>query len=116
MSAGKGDSPRNCFSDTFRDNHDHIFRRPKERDQKELVAFIDSLPTPDTDKHLYKDWVIDRAPSRQVQDTRNKAQAFGSNWDRIFSKEKASKAGTNTPLIAAEKQKGLPNENLRKHR
>lgn len=57
MSNGKGDSPRNCFTQTFRDN-----------------------------------------------------------WDRIFSKEKASKVGTNTPLIAAEKQKGLPNENLRKHR
>ena len=115
MSNGKGDSPRNCFSDTFRDNHDHIFRRPKERAQKELVAFIDSLPTPDTDKHLYKDWVIDRAPSRQVQDTRNKAQAFGSNWDRIFRKEKASKVGTNTPLIAAEKQKkGTSNDDIRK--
>lgn len=57
MSNGKGDSPRNCFTQTFRDN-----------------------------------------------------------WDRIFAKEKASKVGTNTTLIAAEKQKGLPNENLRKHR
>lgn len=116
MSAGKGDSPRNCFSDTFRDNHDRIFRKPKERDQKELVAVLDSFPTPDTDKHLYKDWVIDRAPSRHVQDNRNRAQAFGSNWDRIFGKEKASKVGTNTPEIGAEKQRKTSDENLRKHR
>lgn len=56
MSAGKGDSPRNCFTQAFRDN-----------------------------------------------------------WDRIFSKEKASKVGTNTPLIAAEKQKkGTSNDDIRK--
>jgi hypothetical protein len=24
---GKGDSPRNCFSEQFRSNFDHIFRR-----------------------------------------------------------------------------------------
>ena len=47
MSAGKGDSPRNCFTQTFRDN-----------------------------------------------------------WDRIFSKEKASKVGKHTPEIGAEKKKG----------
>jgi mRNA deadenylase 3'-5' endonuclease subunit Ccr4 len=57
MSNGKGDSPRNCFTQTFRDN-----------------------------------------------------------WDRIFGKEKASSPAKNNPEIAAEKQKGLPNENLRKHR
>ena len=27
MSAGKGDSPRNCFSETYRDNYDEIFRK-----------------------------------------------------------------------------------------
>jgi hypothetical protein len=56
MSNGKGDSPRNCFTQTFRDN-----------------------------------------------------------WDRIFLKEKASKVGTNTPLIGAEKQKkGTSNDDIRK--
>lgn len=29
--AGKGDSPRNCFSDAYRDNYDAIFRKPKEK-------------------------------------------------------------------------------------
>jgi hypothetical protein len=27
MSAGKGDSPRNCFSETYRENYDNIFRK-----------------------------------------------------------------------------------------
>ena len=57
MSNGKGDSPRNCFTQNFRDN-----------------------------------------------------------WDRIFAKEKASKVGTNTPQIGAEKQKkGTSNDDIRKN-
>ena len=31
MSAGKGDRPRNCFSNQFRDNYDAIFRAKKNR-------------------------------------------------------------------------------------
>jgi hypothetical protein len=27
MSNGKGDSPRNCFSETYRENYDNIFRK-----------------------------------------------------------------------------------------
>ena len=27
---GKGDAPRNCFSDAYRDNYDAIFRKPKQ--------------------------------------------------------------------------------------
>lgn len=30
MSAGKGDSPRNCFSQQYRDNFDHIFMKKKD--------------------------------------------------------------------------------------
>ena len=26
--AGKGDAPRNCFSETYRKNYDTIFRKP----------------------------------------------------------------------------------------
>jgi len=44
------------------------------------------------------------------------SQAFRDNWDRIFGKEKASTPAKNTPVMGAEKQKGLPNENIRKHR
>jgi hypothetical protein len=56
MSNGKGDSPRNCFTQTFRDN-----------------------------------------------------------WDRIFSKEKASTPAKNIPQIGAEKQKkGTSNDDIRK--
>ena len=29
MSAGKGDRPRNCYSNQFRNNYDEIFRKPK---------------------------------------------------------------------------------------
>ena len=28
MSAGKGSSPRNCFSQQYRDNYDRVFRNP----------------------------------------------------------------------------------------
>lgn len=31
MSAGKGDRPRNCYSNQFRDNYDAIFRSKKNR-------------------------------------------------------------------------------------
>jgi len=27
MSNGKGDAPRNCFSETYRENYDNIFRK-----------------------------------------------------------------------------------------
>ena len=43
-------------------------------------------------------------------------QAFRDNWDRIFSKEKASIPAKNTPEIGAEKQRKTSDENLRKHR
>jgi len=33
--AGKGDSPRNCFSDRFKENYDSISW--KEQDQKSLI-------------------------------------------------------------------------------
>jgi hypothetical protein len=37
MSAGKGDSPRNCFSEDFRSNYDQIFRKaPKAKARKAL--------------------------------------------------------------------------------
>lgn len=34
MSAGKGDAPRNCFSDQYRANYDTIFSTPNNMKQK----------------------------------------------------------------------------------
>jgi len=38
MSAGKGDRPRNCFSNQFRDNYDAIFRSKKNRNTETLTT------------------------------------------------------------------------------
>jgi hypothetical protein len=40
--AGKGDSPRNCFSQQFRDNYDRIFRgkRPRAKAEPEYSCTI----------------------------------------------------------------------------
>jgi ElaB/YqjD/DUF883 family membrane-anchored ribosome-binding protein len=34
-SAGKGSTPRNCFSQEFRNNYEEIFRKGKQKEQKE---------------------------------------------------------------------------------
>lgn len=34
-SAGKGDAPRNCFSDAYRDNYDAIFRKKSDNPEGE---------------------------------------------------------------------------------
>ena len=39
MSAGKGDAPRNCFSDAFRNNYDRVFRRSERRVRKGVKSF-----------------------------------------------------------------------------
>ncbi len=31
---GKGDSPRNCFSEAYRNNHDHIFACKSQKTKK----------------------------------------------------------------------------------
>jgi hypothetical protein len=37
MSNGKGDSPRNCFSEDFRSNYDRIFRKARKALQRRSV-------------------------------------------------------------------------------
>ena len=39
MNNGKGDSPRNCFSQQYRENFDRIFRGKRIRNQKEKDPF-----------------------------------------------------------------------------
>ena len=107
MSNGKGDAPRNCFSDAFRDNHDHIFRK---REVFHKTIFWANFAGVD------KDGAVDEEVPRWVAPEIKPPETFGDKWDRIFAKEKASKSGTNTPLMGAEKQRKLPNENIRKHR
>ena len=42
MSAGKGSSPRNCFSREFRDNWDQIFaQRRRDAEKKEKPSTLD---------------------------------------------------------------------------
>ena len=43
MSNGKGDSPRNCFSESFRNNFDNIFRKPEEPEPKLRDGWDDSF-------------------------------------------------------------------------
>lgn len=37
---GKGDAPRNCFSEDFRNNYDQIFRKAKRAKAKEALPII----------------------------------------------------------------------------
>lgn len=46
---GKGSSPRNCFSQQFRENHDHIFRKRRPKCRLKQVFRIVS----DDDGHWY---------------------------------------------------------------
>jgi hypothetical protein len=106
MSNGKGDSPRNCFSDTFRDNYDHIFCK-KETDRNPIhwanFAGID------------KEGAVDDVSPRWIVYDPKQAQAAVGELDRIFSKEKASTPDKNTPVMGAEKQKkGTSNDDIRK--
>jgi hypothetical protein len=51
---GKGDSPRNCFSEDFRSNYDRIFRKARKAlqrrsvdgSQKTVVHHVGSSPRP----------------------------------------------------------------------
>ena len=42
---GKGDSPRNCFSEDFRSNYDRIFRKSKARKALQRWALDGSQKT-----------------------------------------------------------------------
>jgi hypothetical protein len=39
--AGKGDKPRNCFSQKYRDNYDDINWNKKEKDNEKIVINTD---------------------------------------------------------------------------
>jgi len=43
---GKGDSPRSCFSEQYRDNYDHIFRT------KKYDAVFQTITAPDWKRAL----------------------------------------------------------------
>ncbi len=106
MSNGKGDSPRNCFSDTFRDNYDHIFRK-REIDRNPIhwanFAGIDKEGAVDDD-----------SPRWMVYDPKQ-AQAAVGELDRFLTKKKAFKVGKHTSKRTAEKQKkGPSNDDIRK--
>lgn len=61
---GKGDSPRNCFTNTFRDNYDDIFRKkdkvdvteaPEETQEPEVATICKEVPkvVPTAGERLY---------------------------------------------------------------
>jgi hypothetical protein len=106
MSNGKGDSPRNCFSDTFRDNYDQIFRK-REEDRNPIhwanFAGVDNEGAVDDDRPR---WIIPEEKKPEVP---------GGKLDKTLPKEKASKVGKHTPVMGAEKQKkGTSNDDIRK--
>jgi len=54
MSAGKGSAPRNCFTQTFRDNYDAIFQK-KDSDADITAAIRHIIATePDDDERHNK--------------------------------------------------------------
>ncbi len=106
MSSGKGDSPRNCFSDTFRDNYDHIFRK-REMDRNPIhwanFAGID------------KEGAVDHDSPRWIVYDPKLAQAAVGQRVWFLTKKKASKVGKHTSKRTAEKQKkGPSNDDIRK--
>jgi len=45
MSAGKGDSPRNCFSREYRDSYDRIFGKATTITKKQKPSTLDLRPS-----------------------------------------------------------------------
>ena len=45
MGAGKGDKPRNCFSQNYRDNYDSINWNSRKNEKKDTV-YSDTAPPP----------------------------------------------------------------------
>ena len=106
MSAGKGDSPRNCFSDTFRDNYDHIFR--KRETYEKLIHWANFAG-------IDKEGAVDDVSPRWIVYDPKQAQAAVGELDRFLTKKKASKVGKHTSKRTAEKQKkGPSNDDIRK--
>jgi hypothetical protein len=104
MSAGKGDSPRNCFSDTFRDNYDHIFRK-KETDRNPIhwanFAGID------------KEGAVDDVSPRWIVYDPKQAQAAAGELDRFFTKKRLPKS-VNIPQKRRKRnrRKELPSDDI----
>jgi hypothetical protein len=104
MSNGKGDSPRNCFSDTFRDNYDHIFRK-KETDRNPIhwanFAGID------------KEGAVDDVSPRWIVYDPKQAQAAVGELDRFLTKKKLPKS-VQIPhkLAQRNRRKELPSDDI----
>jgi hypothetical protein len=66
MSAGKGSAPRNCFTQTFRDNYDAIFQK-KDPDADISTAIRHILATePDDDERHGKLFGLSMAKAGQI--------------------------------------------------
>jgi len=106
MSNGKGDSPRNCFSDTFRDNYDHIFR--KRETYEKLIHWANFAG-------IDKEGAVDDDSPRWTVYDPKQAQAAAGELDRFLAKKKASKVGKHSSKRTAEKKKkGPSNDDIRK--
>ncbi len=104
MSNGKGDSPRNCFSDTFRDNYDHIFRK-RETDRNPIhwanFAGID------------KEGAVDDVSPRWIVYDPKQAQAAVGELDRFLTKKRLPKS-VNIPQKGRQRKrrKELPSDDI----
>lgn len=65
MSAGKGDSPRSCFSREYRDNWDQIFaQRRRDAEEEDAGAFADITGTPSLSAVANRNWSASPSPKR----------------------------------------------------
>lgn len=100
MSAGKGDAPRNCFSETYRENYDNIFRK-KNTDREEFLSVLDSDKNnkigkkTTNSKDYWKVWPAVQPSSKPKL----------SSYTQVFRKKPLDGATNNSNKYEQEKQK-----------
>ena len=88
---GKGDSPRNCFSEEYRNNFDNIFRKNKDLEFKNCVDELEKAT-----KRVSKNIELIR---KQISDRIDDCRINGKNFDGCSKEELDALVEFYTPIF-----------------